>query len=285
MSGCSPLNCDLRQRRIVMAKGKLWTYDELLLALNLYYKIPFGQFHQYNPKVIDLAQLIDRTPSSVAMQLSNFASLDPYHQSRGIRGLRSPGKLAQEIWTDVQNNWQDLIMKSEELLDLLVQPQDEPETSDTSESELNKAQYLQQKKERHGPTEVERPVKVRLGQRFFRESIMANYRERCCVCSMPITELLVASHIIPWKAREDLRLNPSNGLCLCVLHDKAFDRGLLSIDVEYKVMISSLVQEHSLQEAVSYGLISYNKRSILLPDRFLPEKSFLQTHHKGCFIP
>ncbi|MBK8990091.1 MAG: HNH endonuclease [Chloroflexi bacterium] len=267
-----------------MAKGGLWTYDELLLALNLYYKIPFGQFHQHNPKVIDLAKLINRTPSSVAMQLSNFASLDPYHQSRGISGLRPPGKLAQEIWIDMQNNWEDLIMKSEELLDLLAQPQDEPKTSYTLEEERNKAQYLQIQKEKHVPTEVERSVKVRLGQRFFRESIMANYRERCCVCGMPIPELLIASHIIPWKAREDLRLNPSNGLCLCVLHDKAFDRGLLSIDDDYKVMISSLIQEHSLQEAVKHGLTAYNEHFILLPDRFVPEKRFLQTHRNECFI-
>lgn len=267
-----------------MAKGDLWTYDELLLALNLYYKVPFGQFHQHNPKVIDLAKLINRTSSSVAMQLSNFAGLDPYHQSRGISGLRPPGKLAQGIWTDMQNNWEDLIMKSEELLDSLIQPQDEPETSDTLEEELTEAQYFQLQKERHVLTEAERSVKVRLGQRFFRESIMANYRERCCVCGIPIPELLIASHIIPWKAREDLRLNPSNGLCLCVLHDKAFDRGLLSIDDEYRVMISSLVQEYSLQEAVKQGLIAYNRTSISLPDRFIPEKRFLQAHHDECFI-
>jgi len=267
-----------------MAKGDLWTYDELLLALNLYYKIPFGQFHQHNPKVIDLAKLINRTPSSVAMQLSNFASLDPYHQSRGIRGLRSPGKLAQEIWVDMQNNWEDLIVKSEELLDLLAQPQDEPKTSDTLEEKLNKAPYLQLQEERHGPTEVERAVKVRLGQRFFRESIMANYQERCCVCGLPMPELLIASHIIPWKVREELRLNPRNGLSLCVLHDKAFDRGLLAIDDDYKVVISSVVREHSLQEAVKYGLIAYDKRPILLPDRFAPEKKFLQKQRNDYFI-
>lgn len=267
-----------------MAKGKLWTYDELLLALNLYYKIPFGQFHQHNPKVIDLAKLIDRTPGSVAMQLSNFASLDPYHQNRGVSGLRPPGKLAQEIWAEMQSNWEDLIFKSEELLDSLDQSQVAPTASKALEDGLGKGQDIQHKKERRGPTEVERSIKVRLGQRFFRESIMANYRERCCVCGMPIPELLIASHIIPWKAREDLRLNPSNGLCLCVLHDKAFDRGLLSIDVDYRVAISSSVQAYSSQEAVYSGLMSYNKRPILLPDRFVPEKSFLQTHRQDYFI-
>lgn len=259
-----------------MAKGKLWTYDELLLALNLYYKLPFGQFHQHNPKVIDLAKLINRTPSSVAMQLSNFAGLDPYHNNRGVRGLRPPGKLAQEIWTEAQNNWEDLVLRSESLLDSWVQLEGKPET-------ISNVLEIPVSDSRNTPTETERSIKVRLGQRFFRGSILANYRERCCVCGMPIPELLIASHIIPWKVREDLRLNPSNGLCLCVLHDKAFDRGFLSIDDKYKVVISPTVQAYSSQEVVKTGLLAYNMQPISLPDRFMPEKKFLEVHRNEYF--
>jgi predicted restriction endonuclease len=264
-----------------MAKGKLWTRDELLLALNLYYKIPFGQFDHQNPKVINLAKLIDRTPSSVAMQLSNFASLDPYHQSRGVSGLRPPGKLAQQLWAEAQDSWESIIIESENLLENLTSLWPEPETD--KQAGISKIYKLLQEKQT-GPTERERFLKVRLGQRFFRDSIMAIYRERCCVCGMPITELLIASHIIPWRDREDLRLNPSNGLCLCALHDKAFDRGLLSIDDDYKVLISSSINDYALQEAVKSGLIFYSTHSILLPDRFVPEKKFLQIHRNEYFI-
>ncbi len=263
-----------------MAKGKLWTREELLLALNLYYKIPFGQFDKHNPRVINLAKLIDRTPSSVAMQLNNFVSLDPYHQNRGISGLRSPGKLAQRLWTEAQSDWENVILESENLLETLMHPQPNVETNKNSREKVFE---LPQEKQ-SDPTETERSVKVRLGQRFFRGSIMANYRERCCVCGMPITELLIASHIIPWKDREDLRLNPSNGLCLCTLHDKAFDRGLLSIDDDYKVVISSSIHHYLLQEAVKNGLTNYSTRPILLPDRFVPEKNFLAIHRNEYFI-
>lgn len=113
---------------------------------------------------------------------------------------------------------------------------------------------------------------------------MANYRERCCVCGIPIVELLIASHIVPWKDREDLRLNLSNGLCLCALHDKAFDRGLLSIDDDYKVLISTSVCHYLPQEAIESGLMVYSTRQILLPDRFVPEKKFLETHRNEYFI-
>ncbi|MEC7264717.1 MAG: HNH endonuclease, partial [Bacteroidota bacterium] len=43
---------------------RLWTRNELILAINLYCKLPFGRLHKTNPEVIHLANLINRTPSS-----------------------------------------------------------------------------------------------------------------------------------------------------------------------------------------------------------------------------
>lgn len=59
-----------------MATGNRWTKDELRLAFNLYCQLPFGRLHSKNPEIIELAKLIRRTPSSVAMKLVNFASLE-----------------------------------------------------------------------------------------------------------------------------------------------------------------------------------------------------------------
>jgi putative restriction endonuclease len=74
---------------------RIWTREELILALNLYLKIPFGKIHHQNPDIIHLAGLIDRTSSSVSMRLSNFASVDPFHQRRGIKGLQGGIKQVQ----------------------------------------------------------------------------------------------------------------------------------------------------------------------------------------------
>jgi len=65
---------------------KLWTREELILAVNLYCKLSFGRLHRLNPEVIHLANLIKRTPSSVEYKLVNFASLDPSLKARGIKG-------------------------------------------------------------------------------------------------------------------------------------------------------------------------------------------------------
>ncbi len=72
-----------------MAKAKpvKWTREHFLIALNLYCKLPFGKLDQRNPIIKEVSAKMGRTPSSLAMKLSNFASLDPVQQARGIKGL------------------------------------------------------------------------------------------------------------------------------------------------------------------------------------------------------
>ena len=84
---------------------KLWTKEELKLAINLYCKLPFGRLHKLNPEVIHVAKLIGRTPSSVAYKLVNFASLDPSLKARGIKGASNASKLDAEIWNEFFENW------------------------------------------------------------------------------------------------------------------------------------------------------------------------------------
>src|SRR5512136_2878777 len=100
---------------------KLWTREELILAINLYCKLPFGRLHRLNPEVINLANLIKRTPSSVAYKLVNFASLDPSLKERGIKGASNASNLDKDIWDEFFNNWDVLPYESEKLLANLEQ--------------------------------------------------------------------------------------------------------------------------------------------------------------------
>lgn len=85
-----------------MAAGRRWTEDETRRVLALYDQIPFGQFHQQNPEVIALATEIDRTPSSIAMKLGNFASLDPAITRTGRKGLDQHTALDRKIWAEAK---------------------------------------------------------------------------------------------------------------------------------------------------------------------------------------
>jgi hypothetical protein len=90
----------LRMLETIMATNRRWTADETRNVLKLYDQIPFGQFHQHNPKIISIAKQIDRTPSSVAMKLCNFASLDPKITQTGRKGLAKSTILDRKIWAE-----------------------------------------------------------------------------------------------------------------------------------------------------------------------------------------
>lgn len=257
-----------------MTTRRNWQRQELLLALNLYCRLPFGQYHNRNPEIIKLADLIGRTPNAVAMKLSNFASFDPYHHARGIKGLQNAGQADRDIWDEFSTNWAELAVESEIAYARLLGhepaiPLIEPDT---------------QVVEYSGVTETERTVKARIGQQFFRRVIMTSYAEKCCVCDMPIAELLIASHIVPWRDDENLRMNPHNGLCLCTLHDRGFDRGFFTLGEEYEVVIGQTLRDYLPNSAISSGFAVYEGQRISLPDKFLPKQEFLATHRNQYFL-
>lgn len=85
-------------------------------------------------------------------------------------------------------------------------------------------------------------VRTRISQDYFRSVLLANYGGTCCLTGIDIPALLTASHIKPWAASTPSeRLVSSNGLLLNALHDRAFDRGLITLDDRYRVVVSSRV--------------------------------------------
>src|SRR5471030_268868 len=97
-----------------MKEGQtLWTKEELTLAINLYTKLTFGQMHQSNPQIIDLAGLIGRTPASITYKLVNFASLDTRLKQKG---MVNASKLDKEVWQEYIQNWDEVYIEAEKLL-------------------------------------------------------------------------------------------------------------------------------------------------------------------------
>jgi putative restriction endonuclease len=126
-------------------------------------------------------------------------------------------------------------------------------------------------------------VKVRLGQSFFRDTVLASYRSRCCVCALPVAPLLVTSHIVPWAARPDLRVNPRNGLCLCALHDRAFDCGLMTVEPGLTVGLSHKLEQHLPDDVIEKMFVAYRDGPIRPPEKFLPQEEFFAYHRESVF--
>jgi putative restriction endonuclease len=254
--------------------GSLWSHDELILALYLYCQLPFGQTTSRNQEVIRLANLLGRTPSSVARKLGNFGAFDPVLSARGVTGLTHFSKADQSVWEEFNGHWDLLVEASSQLL------QQEPVAA-VPMNETNDFPIISRPV---GRTDQPRLVMTRLTQSFFRRAVLTSYQNLCCVCSLDFPSLLIASHIIPWSAREDTRTDPQNGLSLCALHDRAFDRGLMTITSNFTIVVSPQVGK-SKSSFTKTVFNDFTGRNMILPNRFLPKEDYLKWHQDNVFRP
>ena len=255
-----------------MSNRRRWTRQELLVAFILYCQIPFGKLHSLNPEIIKIAELIDRTPSALAMKLANIASLDPAITSTGRKGLSSASNADKEMWQEMQNNWENFAIESENTINSILQGSE----SYVLDSESTSAYQDYTGKDRIVTT------KTRIGQNFFRKSVLSAYKYRCCITGLAIPKLLVASHIVPWRDDPANRLNPRNGLALSILHDKAFDLGMITINDDMTVRVSRKDFRVRNKFFVT-ALRNYDGKSIELPDKFQPYEGFLAYHRERIF--
>ena len=254
-----------------------WTREHFLIALNLYCKLPFGKLHKGNPIIIEAAAKMGRTPSSLAMKLVNFASLDPVQRARGIRGLPGATKQDQAMWDEFHSHLSTLGVESEQLLhDLFTQD----ETMEVDLLAYDKVRLVAPR----GPTETLAKVKVRRGQQFFRQAVLTAYEVRCCISGINVPRLLVASHIKPWAKFPLDRLDPRNGLCLSTLHDAAFDAGLITLDEKLSVVLSKRLRGFFPQPALERNFVPFDGQPIRLPEKLAePDADFLSYHRDEIF--
>jgi hypothetical protein len=262
-----------------MVAGKRWNRGELLVALNLYHKLTFGQLHARYPAIVALAEKLGRGANSVAMKLCNFASLDPALKLRGIRGLEGASALDRAVWSEFHGNLNEAVPASEEALRKLFG------AGETTELEVLPTEGVRvRKRPPPGPTEVSANAKVRRGQEYFRDAVLNNFGGRCGVTQLAVRDLLVASHILPWGSHPAERLNVRNGICLSRLHDAAFDRGLIAFDDNLRLLLSPRLKGELSQRAVVENFGAYAYEPLHLPrDAALPELTFLAEHRTKIF--
>ena len=97
-------------------RNPAWTYDELILALDLYFRFPPSQVSQSHPEVTQLSEILNqlpvhvdrpdperfRNPNGVYMKLCNFLRLDPSYSGTGLRAGGKKEK--KEVWNRFADN-------------------------------------------------------------------------------------------------------------------------------------------------------------------------------------
>lgn len=108
---------------------------------------------------------------------------------------------------------------------------------------------------------------VRVGQQGFARNVKSNYQQRCAFpgCAVDDPRFLIGSHIARWADAENLRGETSNGLCLCVLHDKAFELGAFTISPDHKIEINPKVISKSWLSQLLSPRIGYPILTAAIP--------------------
>ena len=255
--------------------GQPWTREETLTAFVLYMHLPRGLFHKQNKDIIALANAMGRKPSSVARKLSNIEHFDP-NRPRDVVGSSNGSHWERDLWEEMSKKGDTLI---DEAVGLYRTAMMLTTTVDYEGSHVL-ADIVEGR-------DVETQATRRLNQDYFRKSLLDLYGGRCCVSGLGVEQLLVASHIKPWRDADPLteRVNVENGLLLNSLHDAAFDSGLITLDFDYRLVMSRELKKraaHEMNEGYNW-LLSTEKRRIRLPKVHRPSKDFITYHQDVVF--
>lgn len=243
-----------------------WTREETIVAFNVYCKIPFKSSSKTHPLIIKYAKLLGRSSSALNMKVGNIGRLDPDLKERGITGLIHGAKMEEDVWNEFYGNPDLLAFESEKIIAQIS-------NQSIEDSVAIKTDDL--------PEGIERTtiIRQRVNQSFFRSAVMSAYNFKCCISGINAPQLLDACHIVNWSEDINNRTNPKNGLCMNPFFHKAYDKNLLAITPDMLVIVSEELFQSATEKSFFNYLKEINRRKIIIPDKFFPQRELLALHY------
>ena len=189
-----------------------------------------------------------------------FVAMELLHHFN-IRGDKK-SLLTKKSISELKTTNDSEFKKALQIIDELNFVEEEAEEYFVKNQEINK---------NNNPTESKSLIKVRAYQNKLREIVLNNYNSTCAICEINKPDLLICSHIKPWMADKEERLNPKNAICFCVLHDKMFDKGYFSLDSEYRIIFGPK-SDKQIKKLLTD--LEFKKPKVNEPD-----KAFLEYHY------
>jgi putative restriction endonuclease len=119
---------------------------------------------------------------------------------------------------------------------------------------------------------------------LFKREIPKLYDNTCCISGMKVdatisVSMVDACHIVPFSESHDDTI--TNGIALCPNLHRAFDRGLIGIDNDYRVIVSNAFRE----EESNYSIKTFEHRQIFLPKekQYYPLTDNFKRHREKYF--
>lgn len=242
---------------------RLWTRDEFIVTLDLYFRMSHSRFCKTDPDVRKLALLIGRTPSSAAMRLCNFISCDPRLRGSNAGLVNGMGQCLpywEEFAHDQEKLRAEAAMSRQRLLELAAEKD--------SSSCAGKWDGLS------GEMQDSR----------FQALVLRNYGSHCAVSGIGVPDILMGCHIIPRACDSGKAMSADNGLCLTVLYAKAYLDGLIGIDQDYRIHVSGELGSHQMESGYAASFRKYEGRAINLGGVTIrPNPDFLKWHMDSVY--
>lgn len=105
--------------------------------------------------------------------------------------------------------------------------------------------------------EIVRTLKQKYREHDFRARVLSAYKNTCAICGIQLG-LVEAAHIVPVQ-RDGSTDETTNGVALCSLHHRAYDRGLISFDPTYRVQTSDYWTAYLKTKNIHGGLGRFRK--------------------------
>ena len=222
--------------------------DECILVLDLYRRLGSSKaiYSETTKSVCDLNDYIyaqtgiNRGPKSISNKLDNFK-----YEETGIHGLKNGGNNTALVWQMYKDASDEELKTIADEVRERLQYANSKDYHAVEKHNFEDATILDDILEtsKFG-YDKEYVGWVRVNQNIFRSRVLSNFGERCCITGIEGRGLLRASHIKPWKKCNEIdKTAVRNGLCLNPLHDVAFDRGYITLDENYKVVLCSSLED------------------------------------------
>jgi len=253
-----------------------WTRNETLVAFYFHSKLLYNEVTETHPDVIRLSELLpERSVGSVKAKLGNIHSRSPVTIAKGHVGVSHASRLDEEIWEEYEVDPDGVISQAIDAMKSFG---------------CEKGEFIVGSDALFEGEDIVVNAKRRLHQNIFRNEILKAYDGRCCVTGISDPNILNASHIKPWvNSNGKEKTSVSNGLCLNLLHDRLFDRGMITVDSRYRLIFSE-----KLQNALDRGMydsfetfVGKDEQTLFLdnvPEKLRPDRKFLSYHNECIFL-
>ena len=162
---------------------------------------------------------------------------------------------------------------------------DEDATAETLEVDPDEVEVFRDQIDRNSFSVPDSTATVKTrgsAQKAFADKVKSNYGLKCAITGIETRDFLIAAHIVPWSKDQSIRLDPSNGICLSLLVDRAFEKGYLLIDDDHTVRIDwvRVGDDQSLRRLLE----PYERCMLTVPAEGGPKQEYLQ-RRRALVVP